>query len=164
MNRLGGPEQYASSSTNFAQSLPIFFDFMTMHIQQIVGHTGKILLWFFLFHLSACAPSTPTLPTTGPDYASPNLAFPPSPSAATNLTASNGVSNGDCAAPKDWPAWFAPNWLVEDCYAALQQFYMRETMTHKNQRFEFLAQGASQTLTNLPSQRTPRKYIVSMLY
>lgn len=149
--------RYVSSSTNFAQSLPIFFDFMTMHIQHIVEHTSEILIWFFLFHVSACAPSTPTLLTTEPNYASLNLA-------ATNLTASNGASNGNCAAPKDWPTWFAPNWLVEDCYAALQQLYTRETMTHKNQRFEFLAQGASQTLTKLPTQRTPRKYTVSMLY
>lgn len=134
-----------------------------MHMQRKTRGFSKVLLWFALLHLSACEPSTPT-PLNGPTLDSSTasiLEASPFAPATTNLTASNGASNSNCAAPQNWPSWYSPNWLVEDCYAALQRLYMQETMAHKTQRFEFLAPGASQTLTKLPTQKTPRKYIVS---
>ena len=122
---------------------------------------------FIFLQMSTCAPTTSVAFPTGPDTPlnaapsslTPSPLTPHLPLSPTNLTA---ASNGNCANPTRYPKWYAANWLVEDCYAALQQLYMKETVIYKNQRFEFFAQGASPDQPILPVQKTPRKYVVSM--
>lgn len=71
----------------------------------------------------------------------------------------NASSNGNCASRANYPSWSSPDWVVEDCYTARQQLYVREVLARPNIAYEFLAQGLSPRQHPL-GQRTPRKYIV----
>lgn len=104
---------------------------------------SRILLPLLFLPLSQTLPSPPTLETI------------------SNLTSSSPASNGRCAPRANFPTWYARNWIVEDCYAALQQLYIQETMLHPNQEYEFLQPGASRKDPKIPSQGTPRKYTVN---
>ncbi|KAK0510754.1 hypothetical protein JMJ35_007186 [Cladonia borealis] len=113
-------------------------------------HTSSILLFLLLLPPSQTLPSPPPTALTIPLDISTNL-----------TTTSSPASNGRCASRASFPSWYAPNWLVEDCYAALQQLYIQETMLHPNQEYEFLQPGASRKDLDIPWQKTPRKYVVN---
>ncbi len=50
--------------------------------------------------------------------------------------------------------------MIEDCYSAVHQLYVREVLARPVVEYEFLARGVSPTMQPLESVRTPRKYIV----
>ena len=119
-----------------------------MQLQNEFLSITRILLCILFLQPSRTAPSPPSSPSSLP---------------STNLTSTNGASNGRCAYRNTFPAWYATNWLIEDCYAAVQQLYLRETMLHPNQEYEFLQQGFSPHDPQFPAQKTPRKYTVGKL-
>lgn len=97
---------------------------------------------------------THTLPTsTHPIHALPPLDLTPP------LNASD-FSNGNCASSTKYPSWSSPDWVIEDCYTAVQHVYLEEVLSHPNIAYEFLGKGASPKRPPPDSQRTPRKYVV----
>ena len=77
-----------------------------------------------------------------------------------NVSASGG-SNGNCASSYKYPTWTAPGWNVQDCWSAVQQVYLEEVWSKKEEPCEFVGKGASATKPQLCTVRTPRKYIKS---
>ena len=125
-----------------------------MQLQEKFLCISKILLCLLFLPLSQTAPPPPTTEIISTLTTSTALPLP-----SPNLT--SAASNGRCASRAKFPSWYASNWIVEDCYAALQQLYLKETMLHPNQEYEFLQPGASRKDLNIPFQITPRKYVVS---
>ncbi len=111
------------------------------------------LLSFVLFHVIHCAPATSPLPSR-PIYSLPPL----QPSLPLNAS-----SNGNCASTAKYPSWSSDDWVVEDCYTAVQQLYLKEVFGHPEVAHEFVARGLSPTRFPLGSERTPRKYVVRKL-
>lgn len=107
------------------------------------------ILSTILIQYTHCLPTTHLLPEH-PIYSLPPL--------QPNTTL-NASSNGNCASRAKYPSWSSPDWVVEDCYTARQQLYVREVLAQPNIAYEFLAQGLSPRQHPL-GQRTPRKYIV----
>ena len=97
----------------------------------------------------------PTIPITQP----PSFIIPPPSTEALNVTA----GNGNCASSYQYPSWGASDWVIEDCYSALNQLYIDEVLPHPDNRYEFIARGAQATRPKLTVQRTPRKYVVGKL-
>ncbi|KAL6720329.1 hypothetical protein ACLMJK_002250 [Lecanora helva] len=56
--------------------------------------------------------------------------------------------------------WEAYAFLVEDCFAAIQQLYIHDTLRHADETFEFLARGA-RPRTQYPKVRLPGIYQIS---
>lgn len=113
------------------------------------------LLSAILFQVIQCAPATSPLPSR-PIYSLP----PIQPSLPLNTS---GNDNGNCASTIRYPNWYSNDWVIEDCYAAVQQLYLKEMRTHPGIEYEFVTLGVSPTRPKLESQRTPRKYVVSKL-
>lgn len=111
------------------------------------------LLLSIFFQCIQCAPATSPLPSR-PIYSLPPL------DPAEPLNAS---SNGNCAETARYPSWNAKDWVVEDCYTAVQQLYFMEVLSHPDVPYEFIAPGVSPTRSPLESVKTPRKYIVRKL-
>ncbi|KAF6238627.1 hypothetical protein HO173_003133 [Letharia columbiana] len=107
------------------------------------------LLSSMLFQVIQCAPATSPLPSQ-PIYSLPPLR----PSLPLNAS-----DNGNCASTTKYPSWNSNDWVIEDCYIAVQQLYFREVLEHPDVAYEFVALGVSPTRSSLDSQRTPRKYI-----
>ena len=112
-----------------------------------------VLLSSIIFQVIHCAPATSPLPSH-PIYSLPPL----HPSLPLNAS-----TNGNCADPAKYPSWNSNDWVIEDCYAAVQQLYLKEVLAHPGVMYRFVAPGVSPTTSPLDSQRTPRKYIVSKL-
>ena len=108
------------------------------------------LLSSTLFQVIQCAPAITPLPSH-PIYSLPPL-DPPKPL--------NASSNGNCASTAKYPSWSSNDWVVEDCYTAVQQLYFKEILSHPDVAYEFVAPGISPTRFPLDSERTPRKYTV----
>lgn len=111
------------------------------------------LLSSILIQAIQSAPATTSLPTH-PIYSLPPL----QPSLPLNAS-----SNGNCASTAKYPNWNSNDWVIEDCFSAVQQVYLKEVLTHPDEAYEFVALGVPPTRVPLDSQRTPRKYIVSKL-
>ena len=109
------------------------------------------LLSPLLLHITQCLPAPRQLPN--------HLIYSLPP--RDSITPLNGSSsNGNCASPVKFPSWSSSDWVIEDCYTAVQQLYVREVLAHPNTEREFLALGVRPTKFPLEQQRTPRKYIV----
>lgn len=109
------------------------------------------LLSSILFQVIQCAPAATLLPSR-PIYSLPPL----QPSLPLNDS-----SNGYCASTARYPSWISDDWIVEDCFVAVQKLYFEEFLVHPDVAYEFLARGVSPTGFPRGSERTPRKYIVS---
>lgn len=119
-----------------------------MHILSSTRILLTILSIILIQHIH-CLPTTHLLPGH-PIYSLPPL-LPNKPL--------NASSNGNCASKARYPSWSSPDWVVEDCYTARQQLYVREVLAQPKIAYEFLAQGLSPR-QHPQGQRTPRKYIV----
>ena len=108
------------------------------------------LLTFALFQVVQCAPAISLLPTH-PIYSLPPL----------QPSSFNASGNGNCASPAKFPSWTSSDWVVEDCYIAVQQLFLREVYNRPDVSYQFVAKGVVPTRSPLESQRTPRKYIFS---
>ena len=122
----------------------------TMHLPP-TSLTLLALLSTLLIHLTVSLP-TSDLPTH-PIYSLP----PMHPTAPLNGSSS---SNGNCASTAKYPSWTSPDWVIEDCYSAVHQLYVREVLARPNTAYEFVAQGVSPRKAPLEALRTPRKYVV----
>ncbi|KAM0802897.1 hypothetical protein BDR22DRAFT_887231 [Usnea florida] len=71
----------------------------------------------------------------------------------------NASDNGNCASPAKFPTWTSSDWIVEDCYIAVQQLFLREVYNRPDVSYQFVAKGVVPTRSPLESQRTPRKYV-----
>lgn len=120
----------------------------TMHVLSR-NPTLLAILSIILINHTRCLPTTNLLPVHA-IYSLPPL---------QPNTPLNASSNGNCASRARYPSWSSPDWVVEDCYTARQQLYVREVLAQPNIAYEFLAQGLSPRQHPL-GQRTPRKYIV----
>lgn len=109
------------------------------------------LLSSTLIQVIGCAPAISPLPSR-PIYSLPPL----QPSIPLNAS-----SNGNCASTARYPSWTSNDWVIEDCYTAVQQLYFKEFLVHPDVAYEFVAPGVSPTKPPQISQRTPRKYIFS---
>ena len=110
------------------------------------------LLTFALFQVIQCAPAISPLPIH-PIYSLPPL----------QPSSFNASDNGNCASPAKFPTWTSNDWVIEDCYIAVQQLFLREVHNHPDVSYQFVAKGVVPTKSPLDSQRTPRKYIFSRL-
>ncbi|CAD6593272.1 MAG: hypothetical protein ASARMPRED_007228 [Alectoria sarmentosa] len=108
------------------------------------------LLSSILFQVIQCAPAKSPFPSH-PIYSLP----PFQPSLPLNAS-----GNGNCASTTRYPDWYSNGWVIEDCYTAVQQLYLKEMLTHPDEEYEFVTLGWSPTRPQLESQRTPRKYVV----
>lgn len=116
------------------------------------------LISSIIFRVIQCAPATTPLPMH-PIYSLPPL----QPSLPLNASSNGNGNNGNCASVAKYPNWSSNDWVIEDCFAAVQQVYLKEVRTHPDEAYEFVAPGVSPTRSPPDSQRTPRKYIVSEL-
>lgn len=100
---------------------------------------------------------TQSLPTSTPLPEHPIYSLPPL-QPTTTLNGSS-ESNGNCASQAKYPSWSSSDWVIEDCYAAVQQLYLQEVVARPNVEYEFSASWLSPKQFALDSVRTPRKYI-----
>ena len=141
----------------------------TLQIAIYAPFFSLLLLSLTLITLTNSAPLTFTDPTDPP--LSLSLPFPTSSLDNSNITLadfntslsadSGAFSNGKCASSSRWTSWNAPAWNFEDCYSAVQQFYLREVYTKPDEEVEFVGQNVG-GLPQTGSVRTPRKYTVRM--
>lgn len=103
-----------------------------------------------LFQVILCAPATSLLPMH-PIYSLPPL----QPSSL------NASDNGKCASTAQFPTWTSRDWVVEDCYVAVHDLFIREVHNRPDVSYQFVAKGLVPPRSPLDSQRTPRKYIFS---
>lgn len=117
------------------------------------SHSIATLLSSILCQGTQCAPATTPLPSR-PIYSLPPL----QPSLPLNAS-----DNGNCASTAKYPSWTSNDWVIEDCYAAVQQLYLKEFLAHPDVAYNFVAPGVSPKGSLVDSQRTPRKYVIGKL-
>ena len=122
----------------------------TQSIMPSLPSTYLSLLAFLLFSLPTLIFSIPL-----------SNAILPTPQDPDNDTQNLTMSNSNCA-PATTDQWTVPNWLVEDCFAAINNFYLKKIYnSNPSQPQEFLALKTPPQTSKAPVY-TPAKLSTGM--
>lgn len=116
-------------------SSPMFFSY-SIFLPRLL----PLLLTLLLLDSTLSAPPPPLPPSTTPRIDATAAAL------EQNLTFSTRCVHS--------PSWQAPAFLVEDCFAAVQQVYIKHVLRHPDEMFEFFRAG-SYGNTKHPRVQTP---------